>query len=253
MGKKFNETSYEVKAENQNEIIMEYAPLIKYLATKVAMKSNFSVEVEELVNCGVLGLIDAIEKFDDSKDNKFKTYAEFRIRGSMLDYLREQDWIPRSVRDKVKVIDKTQKELEERLGRTPSAIEMADALNMSEFEYHQYMKNAKAQNLISLDESIANESEATRVSFLQDRNENSNPLVKLSSDSAKQKIATAIQNLPEREKMIVSLYYYEEMNLKEIGQVLEISESRVSQLHSKAMMNLKLSLVEVRDEISLAA
>jgi RNA polymerase sigma factor for flagellar operon FliA len=250
--KRFQETNCEINSNNQNQIIMEYAPLIKFLAKKVASKINYSVEVDELVNCGVLGLIDAIEKFDNSKENKFKTYAEFRIRGAMLDYLRELDWTPRSVRDKAKNIERTSADLQEKLGRTPNGEEIAGALGMSSNEYHHYVQLSKTNSVVSIDEIIREENTRPKLFLISSTDGVDGPTKQLEQLSAKETIANAIKALPEREQTIVSLYYFEELNLKQIGEVLEISESRASQLHAKAIKSLKTVLADFDDEDSLA-
>ncbi|MBN1113747.1 MAG: FliA/WhiG family RNA polymerase sigma factor [Oligoflexia bacterium] len=247
---RFNDTTYPISLDYQNQIIMEYAPLIKYLANKIVIKTNYSVEIDELVNCGVLGLIDAIEKYDDTRENKFKTYAEFRIRGAMLDYLRGQDWTPRSVRDKAKLIEREERELEEKLGRKPSETELAGKMQLSIDDFHKLASGAKASSFLSIEESLfGNENNKQKIFAVPDESYTSNPMNRATLASMKNIIASAIEDLPEREKMIIALYYYEEMNLKEIGAVLNISESRVSQLHSQAIRVLKERLAMFREDL----
>ena len=249
-----NEKKLKINSKNQNQIIMEFSPLIKYLAHKIVAKSRYNVEVDEMVSYGVLGLIDAISKYDKSRENKFKTYAEFRIRGAMLDYLRDQDFIPRSTRDKVKLLDKTRIELEKDLCRRPTGSEIAAKLDISDEEYYELTNYAKSISFLSIEASTLDNSELKRpVLHLCDESRGSNPAEKVSFESVKKVLDNAIIELPEREKQIVSMYYYDEMSMKEIAGMLNISESRASQLHAKAMMTLKCNLNNVKEDLDLVA
>ncbi|MCX6112496.1 MAG: FliA/WhiG family RNA polymerase sigma factor [Proteobacteria bacterium] len=249
-----NEKKFKITPKNQNQIIMEFSPLIKYLAHKVVAKSKYSVEVDEMVSYGVLGLIDAISKYDKSHDNTFKTYAEFRIRGAMLDYLRDQDFVPRSVRDKIKLLEKTRIELEKDLCRRPTGSEIAAKLDISDEEYYELSNYTKNISFLSIEASALDNSEIKKpVLRLCDENKNSNPAEKVSYESVKKVLDNAITELPEREKNIVSMYYYDEMSMKEIAGTLQISESRASQLHAQAMMRLKSKLNNLKEDLDLAA
>lgn len=241
-----------INKKNQNAIILEYTPLIRFIAKKIVVKSRYALELDEMVSYGVLGLIDAIEKFDKTKDNQFKTYAEFRIRGAMLDYLREQDSVSRSVRDKIKLVAKATKELEERLGRRPNNEELSKELKLSKEEFFEFSSCARSNCFLSIEGNINNEGEPSALQFA-DRDELSNPSNKVEFESIKKILANAIATLQEKERLVVALYYYEELNLKEIGETLNISESRASQLHSKAVQKLRTLLGTVKDDLEIAA
>ncbi len=229
--------------EEKNKLVVEYAPLIKYIAQKIASRLPSSIELDDLVSSGVIGLMDAIDKWDPSRDNKFKTYAEFRIRGAILDELRAQDWVPRSIRDKAKVLDKTILQLEAELGRVATDEEVCTALNINMDEYHELLNQVRPVSLLSIDEaqdfsttekkSILNMLEGTKLH---------NPQVQLNLKTVKAYITSAIEELPERQRLILSLYYYEDLNLKEIGKVLRVTESRISQLHAQAVARLRNKL-----------
>jgi RNA polymerase sigma factor for flagellar operon FliA len=245
---------YKITRRNQNKIIMEFSPLIKYLANKVVARTKYNVEVDEMVSYGVLGLIDAINKYDSAHENRFKTYAEFRIRGAMLDYLREQDFIPRSVRDKIKMLEKTTLELENDLCRKPTGAEIAAKLDISDEEYYSLTNYTKKVSFLSIEASMTNENETKRTALkLCDETTAVNPAEKASFDSVKKVLENAIMGLPEREKLVVSMYYYDEMSMKQIAEMMQISESRASQLHAKAMTTLKSMLDDVKEDLEIAA
>jgi len=241
-----------INKKNQNTIILEYTPLIKFIAKKMVAKSRYTLELDEMVSYGVLGLIDAIEKFDKTKDNQFKTYAEFRIRGAMLDYLRDQDSVSRSVRDKIKLVEKTTRELEERLGRRPNNDDISKELKLSKEEYFELSNCARSNCFLSIEGNINNDGEPAALQFT-DRDELSNPSNKVEFESIKKILANAIATLAEKERLVVALYYYEELSLKEIGETLNISESRASQLHSKAVQKLKTLLYTAKEDLEIAA
>ena len=241
-----------INKKNQNTIIMEYTPLIRFIAKKMVVKSRYALELDEMVSYGVLGLIDAIDKFDKTKDNQFKTYAEFRIRGAMLDYLRDQDSVSRSVRDKIKLVEKTTKELEERLGRRPNNDEISKKLRLSKEEYFELSSCAKSNCFLSIEGNMNSDGEPAALQ-LADSDELSDPSHKVEFESIRKVLANAIATLGEKEQQVVALYYYEELNLKEIGATLNISESRASQLHSKAVQKLKTLLGTAKEDLELAA
>ncbi len=248
---KFKKNSFQVNLKNQNKIIIEYTPLIKYLASKILSKIGYRLELNELISYGVLGLIDAIEKYDPSRDNKFKTYAEFRIRGAMLDYLREEDFTPRSVRDKIKIVEKASKELEKDLCRKPTAFELAEKLKITYQNYFELENYTKKLCFLSID--AVSSASSTMETKLRLEDQSLNPDHKLSLDSVKETLNRAMSTLAEREKRLVSMYYYEDKNLKEIAEELGICESRASQIHSKAMSALKEELDELKEDLDLAA
>ena len=227
----------------KDEIIIEYAPLIKYIAQKIASRLPSNIELDDLISCGVIGLMDAIEKFDPSRDNKFKTYAEFRIRGSILDELRAQDWVPRSVREKAKLVEKTFAKLEGELGRTATDEEMCKELNMSMEEYFDLVNKAKSVSLLNIDDSATfSRGDKKLMMGLLENRRSSNPFAAVNFKRAQERIKEGIKTLPEKQRLVLSLYYFEDLNLKEIGQVLDVTESRVSQLHTQAIIRLRSKL-----------
>jgi RNA polymerase sigma factor for flagellar operon FliA len=232
----------------KDQIIIEYAPLIKYIAQKIASRLPSNIELDDLISCGVIGLMDAIEKFDPSRDNKFKTYAEFRVRGAILDELRAQDWVPRSIREKAKLVEKTYSKLESDLGRPATDEEMCQELQMSQDEFHELLNKAKSVSLLNIDDSATfNRGDKKLFSGLMEDSRAANPYHAVSYKNARDKIKEGIQALPEKQRLVLSLYYYEDLNLKEIGQVLDVTESRVSQLHTQAIMKLRTKLKTVFD------
>jgi RNA polymerase sigma factor for flagellar operon FliA len=227
----------------KDEIIIEYAPLIKYIAQKIAARLPSNIELDDLISCGVIGLMDAIEKFDPTRDNKFKTYAEFRIRGSILDELRAQDWVPRSVREKAKLVERTYARLEGNLGRPATDEEMSKELNMSQNEFYDLLNKAKSISLLNIDDSATfNRGDKRLMANLMENSRSSNPFNAVSFKNSRDKIKEGIKSLAEKQRLVLSLYYYEDLNLKEIGQVLDVTESRVSQLHTQAIMKLRIKL-----------
>ncbi len=232
-----------VEPHVRDEIIVEYAPLVKFIAQKIASRLPPNIELDDLISCGVIGLMDAITKFDPARDNKFKTYAEFRIRGAILDELRSQDWVPRSIREKAKLIEKTTAKLEADLGRPATDEEMCTALGVPQEEYHDMLNKAKSVSLLNIDDSASfNRGDKRLMSRVMDGNRSVNPLSAVSYKNARDKIKDGIMTLQEKQRLVLSLYYYEDLNLKEIGQVLDVTESRVSQLHTQAIIKLKLKL-----------
>ncbi len=227
----------------KNEIIVEYAPLIKYIAQKIASRLPSNIELDDLISCGVIGLMDAIEKFDPTRDNKFKTYAEFRIRGSILDELRAQDWVPRSVREKAKLVERAMQKLERELGRPPQDEEMCKELQVTQDEYHELLNKAKSVSLLNIDDSATfNRGDRRLMMGLLEKRRSSNPFSAVNYKRAQERIKDGIKSLPEKQRLVLSLYYYEDLNLKEIGQVLDVTESRVSQLHTQAVLRLRIKL-----------
>ncbi|MDR2741562.1 MAG: RNA polymerase sigma factor WhiG [Treponema sp.] len=231
--------------------IKQYAPLVKYVAGKVAVGMPHNVEFDDLVGFGVFGLIDAIDRFDPEKNVKFKTYAVPRIKGAIFDELRSIDWVPRSVRQKTKEVEEVMGALEAQLGRSATDQEIARALGMDENEFLKTMMRISATSILSLNDVWFSGDENDKVS-IGDSIESPaslNPDVIVEKDEIRQIIINSINELPDKEKKILVLYYYEDLTLKEIGQVMGITESRVSQLHTKAILRLRSRLTNVRKGI----
>ena len=222
-------------AQLKDRLTEHYVHLVKLVAGRLGIYLNQYIDLDDLVGYGVLGLIDAIDKFDPSKNVKFETYASLRIRGAILDAIRKLDWIPRTLRKKQKDIDKIYIELESKLGRTPVDQEVADALHISLDEYNTLLKEVNVSTLISIDENIY------QFESVKDHNAQI-PERCIEEKEMKDTLSKLIDELPEREKKVIFLYYYEELTLKEISRVLEVSESRVSQLHTKAVSRLRANM-----------
>ncbi len=234
-------------------IILKYAPLVKYVAGRVAIGLPSNVEFDDLVSFGIFGLMDAIEKYDPSRGIKFETYAIARIRGSILDGLRSNDWVPRSVRQKARELERTCAELENRLGRSATDQEISEAMNMGIHDFYELLSEVSCTTLSSLDELWmvhSNDEDSVRVLDLVRNNDSEDPLYQVEIEEVKSTLGTAIDCLPERERMVIALYYYEGLTLKEIGEIMEISESRVSQIHTKAIFRLRGRLNRWRKSIA---
>jgi len=231
--------------------IKQYAPLVKYVAGKVAVGMPSNVEFDDLVGFGVFGLLDAIDKFDPDKNVKFKTYAVTRIRGSIFDELRSIDWVPRSVRQKTREIEEAIVRLESKLGRTASDTEIAGSLGITENDFQQTLFKISGTSIMSLNDVWYSGDDSERISIGDSIESPSslNPDVIVEREEIKRVIVEAINELPEKEKMVLVLYYYEDLTLKEIGQVLNVTESRVSQLHTKANLRLRAKLTNIRKGI----
>lgn len=226
----------------RDRLVVEYAPLIKYIAQKIAARLPTNIELDDLISSGVIGLMDAIEKYDASRDNKFKTYAEFRIRGAILDELRAQDWVPRSVREKAKVLERCYSRIEQQKGRQATDEEVCQELGISQEEYHDMLNQVRSVSLLSFDDvtSFSKADKRALHGFGDGSNSKSpTPFSEVNVAVLKRMIAEAINDLPEKQRLVLSLYYYEDLNLKEIGRVLDVTESRVSQLHTQAILRLK--------------
>jgi RNA polymerase sigma factor for flagellar operon FliA len=235
----------------RENFIKQYAPLVKYVAGKVAVGMPSNVEFDDLVGFGVFGLLDAIEKFEPEKNVKFKTYAVTRIRGAIFDELRSIDWVPRSVRQKTREIEEAVGTLEAQLGRTATDQEIASSMGMDEEEYLKILIKISGTSILSLSDVWFTGDENDKVSIGDSIESPSslNPDVIVEKDEIRRVIVEAISELPDKEKKILVLYYYEDLTLKEIGQVLEVTESRVSQLHTKAILRLRSKLTNIRKGI----
>jgi RNA polymerase sigma factor for flagellar operon FliA len=233
-----------IDPHDKERLILEYAPTIKYIAQRIALRLPPHIGQEDLINAGVIGLMDAIEKYDSQRDNTFKTYAEFRIRGAMLDELRGLDWVPRSVRQKESALQRAYEDLERRLGRSATDEEVAELLGLEMDEFHSWLNQVRGVSLLSLEAPGLHTADGEAVNLLDfvPADETHGPQQAIQVRRLKELIAQAIDELPHQEKVVISLYYYEELTMKEIGKVLEITESRVSQIHTKAILHLRSKL-----------
>lgn len=225
--------------EIREKIILEYAPLVKLVAGRLSMYLGYNVEYEDLVSYGIFGLIDAIDKFDNMKEVKFETYASLRIRGAILDQIRKMDWIPRTIRQKQKKIEAVMKEIELLNGREATDEEIALKLGITEEEYLDWQSQMKITNVVSLNEYMEQGSEVP----LEDNRHNAarfeGPEESIEREELKKVLEETLEILTEKEKKVILFYYYEELTLKEISNILEVSESRISQLHTRALQKMK--------------
>ena len=239
--KLWNEYHKTKSADIREQLILEYAPLVKLVAGRLSMYLGFNVEYDDLVGYGIFGLIDAIDKFDLMKDVKFETYASLRIRGAILDQIRKMDWIPRTIRQRQKKIDAAIKEIEKDGGHVATDAEIAAKMEISEDEYQNWQNQMKVTGVVSLNEFMEQGSDIP-----EDSNNLSssftNPEEAIEKDELKKMLAESLELLTDKEKKVILLYYYEELTLKEISEVLEVSESRVSQLHTRALQKMRQKL-----------
>ena len=231
----------------KDKLLIEYAPLVKYISARIAVSLPSSVDRNDLIGAGILGLIKAVETFEPERGFKFETYAGHKIRGAILDELRALDWVPRSVRQKSRDLQKVFARLENDLGRPPYDDEVCDELGISIDEYEKMLSDVAPTTIISLEEAMPERHSDSKEIRLIDTIEDpgaDNPLKALGFSEVKEILKDTIANLPEKEKLVVALYHFEELTLKEIGVVLDISESRVSQIHSKAILKLRARLLQ---------
>ena len=228
----------------RDRLILTYAPLVKYVAGRLGSGLPAHVDESDLVSYGLLGLISAIERYDPERDIKFETYAMARIKGAIIDELRALDWVPRSVRSRAREIERAIAELESRLGRAPTDEEIATKIGISTEELEESLTDISRSSIAALDELWSGSGEGDQVSLLDTIEDTTGPrpAEALDETELREALADAIARLPEREKLVVTLYYYEELTLREIGEVLGVTESRVSQLHTKAVLRLKARL-----------
>jgi RNA polymerase sigma factor for flagellar operon FliA len=232
----------------RERLILHYSPLVKYVAGRVGVGLPPNIEQGDLVSYGIFGLIDAIEKFDLDRAIKFETYAINRIRGAIIDELRSIDWIPRSVRSKARDVERAYQALEAKLQRTPTEPEVAEQMGVTLDELHAIFNQVSFVNVVALDELMNSGGDRGDKTSLGDTLEDKNtpdPMSAFESEETKVILAQAIQGLPEREKIVVTLYYYEGLTLAEIGQVLGVTESRICQMHTKAVLQLRARLAAV--------
>jgi RNA polymerase sigma factor for flagellar operon FliA len=233
----------------RERLILHYSPLVKYVAGRVGVGLPSNIEQADLVSYGIFGLIDAIEKFDLERAIKFETYAISRIKGAIIDELRSIDWIPRSVRYKAREVEKAYAALEAKLHRSPTEAEVAEELGIKLEELHQIFSQVSFVNVVALDELLSAGNEKGDKLSLVDTLEDTkaeDPVAAFETEETKYLLAKAINTLPEREKIVVTLYYYEGLTLAEIGQVLGVTESRICQMHTKAVLQLRGKLADQR-------
>ncbi len=233
------------RKERQKEIALsKYAPLVKYVVDRLALHLPKSVERDDLISAAIIGLFDALEKYDASKGTKFETYAIWRIRGAILDELRSLDWASRSIRRKARNVEEAARDLGQKLGRAATEEEVAEALNLSPVELSRLLDEVHGTALLSLSKSVSSDEEQDFIQLedIVDDPAHKDALDQIETDEAREVLLETIDGLPEQQRLVVALYYYEEMTLKEIGEALHISESRVSQIHTRAVKTLKSRL-----------
>jgi RNA polymerase sigma factor for flagellar operon FliA len=232
----------------KEQIVIEHTALIRYIVNRIAVRLPSHIDLDDLHNTGVIGLMDAIEKYDPDKNCKFKTYAEFRIKGAILDQLRSLDWVPRSVRQKSRRLERAYGEVEQRLGRSASEEEVADSLGIQLDKFHELLNQVRGISMVNLEEIRGGGHDSDRTGTYADVVEDvtaENPFSTLKLHETKQIVADTIGTLPEKERLVISLYYYEDLNMKEIGNILGITESRVCQIHTKSVLRLRSKLKSV--------
>ena len=223
--------------ELREQLIIEYAPLVKLVAGRLSMYLGHNVEYDDLVSYGIFGLIDAIDKFDLAKNVKFETYASLRIRGAILDQIRKMDWIPRTVRQRQRKMDEAIKQIEMRTGKNATDEELARELGLTEDELCNWQSQMKVTNVVSLNEFEENGPEP--VIDTSNKSHFAQPEDVVEEAELKETLVAALDLLTEKERKVIELYYYEEMTLKEISKILEVSESRVAQLHTKGLLKMR--------------
>ncbi|MCM1325443.1 MAG: FliA/WhiG family RNA polymerase sigma factor [Bacteroidales bacterium] len=228
--------------EVREQLILEYAPLVKVVAGRLSMYLGYNVEYEDLVSYGIFGLIDAIDKFDCFKEVKFETYASLRIRGAILDQIRKMDWIPRTIRQKQKKIESVIREIEQNTGHGASDEEIAQALGISEEEYVDWQSQMKITGVVSLNEYMEQGSDVSQDYSSHTTARFESPEEKVEKQELAMVLGEALKLLTEKEQKVITLYYYEELTLKEISNILEVSESRISQLHTRALQKMRTKM-----------
>ena len=245
--KAYEQEAQRSSVQSRDDLIVSHLPLVKFLVGRIATQLPPHLDQDDLMSAAVIGLITAAERFDPSRGVQFKTFAEQRIRGTIIDELRSQDWLTRSLRDKFKKLEREFAMLEHRLGRNPTSEEVAKSLDISVDEYHQMLEEIHLLSFVSLDESWEDEdgSPFGLLDILEDKGIE-NPQSQLMARQMLDSLTEAIEGLPEKERLVITFYYYEELNLKEIGAVLDLSESRISQLHSQAIVRLRAKMKNMR-------
>ena len=225
----------------RDQLIVKYAPWVKFIALRMAAKLPAHIQAEDLISAGIIGLIDALDKFNPAREVQFKTYAHIRIQGAIKDELRALDWASRSMRQKVKRLERAYATLEHALGRPPASEEVATSLGIDIGEFENMLDAVKSTSLVSLDElgqAPPSEDKSDLLKALLTR-EDQDPLETLNLQDLKKALTLAIAALPEKERLVLSLYYFEELTMKEVGKVLNLTESRISQLHTQAVLRLR--------------
>lgn len=229
---------------DRQQMVERYLPLVRRMAHHLIAKLPASVQLDDLIQAGLIGLMDAIGRFEEGQGAQFETYATQRIRGSMLDELRQADWLPRGLRQSQRRIETAMQKAEQALGRPPTEIEMAQAMGLALEEYQALLFEARGTQLIYYEDYEDEEGNATGFLDRQMDGEDSDPLANLNDERFRKALITAIEVLPEREKLVMGLYYEQELNFREIAAVLNVTESRVCQLHSQAIARLRVKLKE---------
>jgi RNA polymerase sigma factor FliA len=225
----------------RDQLIIQYLPWVKFIALRMAAKLPAHVQAEDLISAGIIGLIDALDKFNPAREVQFKTYAQIRIQGAMKDELRALDWASRSMRQKVKRLEQAYAILEQKLGRPPSSEEVASSLGIEMDTFEEMLDDVKGTSLVSLEElgqGPASEDKSNLLEALLTR-QDQDPLEVLNLQDLKKALTLTIAELPEKERLVLSLYYFEELTMKEVGKVLNLTESRISQLHTQAVLRLR--------------
>ncbi len=234
--------------EAKKKLIEFYLPLVDYVTNRMAIGLPKNVSKDDLASSGVMGLIDAIEKFDYRRGLQFETYASWRIRGAMIDGLRQGDWVPRSVREKAKKIEEAYQQLEQQYLRSVTDAEISSYLNVSERDFRTMVQEIAVTTVVSLEDPIREEESETRMSMLVDEKAK-NPDHKVQQFFLKETLVKGIERLTEKERIVISLFYYEELSLSEIAEVMSLSPSRISQLHSKAILRLRGALDKQKNQL----
>lgn len=240
--KLLEEYSNTKSSEAREKLILEYAPLVKVVAGRLSMYLGYNVEYDDLVSYGIFGLIDAIDKFDCFKEVKFETYASLRIRGAILDQIRKMDWIPRTIRQKQKRIETVIREVEQATGHAATDEEIAAGLGISDDEYLEWQSQMKITGVVSLNEYMEQGSDVSQDYGRHTTSRFESPEERIEKEELTKVLGEALQLLTEKEQKVITLYYYEELTLKEISSILEVSESRVSQLHTRALQKMKTKM-----------
>jgi RNA polymerase sigma factor for flagellar operon FliA len=237
----------EISAADRDRLLLEHLPTVRYLARRIHERLPQHVELDDLISAGVVGLIDAFSKFDHAKKVQFKSYAQFRIRGAILDSLRTLDWSPRELRRKGRAVEEAIRSVTQRLGRAPSEPEIAREMDLSLIDFQQLLGDLKGLEIGSLHMERAEDSGDQELAYIPGSPEE-DPLFRCLKGELKQRLADAIEELPERERLVLTLYYFEELTMKEIGLTLGVVESRVSQIHSTAVLRLRIALAALQKD-----
>ena len=227
---------------DRERLIREFAPMVRAMAHRLAFRLPAYLDVEDLASVGVIGLMDAMTKYDPRREANFKTYAEFRIRGAMLDEIRSMDWVPRSVHERIGLLQRTESSLMRRLGRSPTDEELAAALDMSVDQLGDFLAAAQGAIVMSLEDLGVHDSDGDKIVRMLVDTQHPDPLSMVVTQRVRTALEQAIEELPEKERLVLTLYYVEELTMKEIGTVLGITESRVCQIHAKTIVRLKAQL-----------